>query len=116
MSKSFRARLLAAACGLGITAGLATAVHAESLADAIALAYQTNPTLQAQRATQRALDENVVQAKAGFRPTINLTASRQDVDIRGGAEDVVKELERASKLSFHIKRVTPDSVDLQIIK
>jgi outer membrane protein len=86
MSKSFRARLLAAACGLGITAGLATAVHAESLADAIALAYQTNPTLQAQRATQRALDENAVQAKAGFRPTVNATASRQDVDIRGGID------------------------------
>ena len=87
MSKSFRARLLAAACGLGMTAGLATAVHAESLADAIALAYQTNPTLQAQRATQRALDENAVQAKAnGFRPTVNLTASRQDVDISGGVD------------------------------
>ena len=79
MSKSFRARLLAAACGLGITAGLATAVHAESLADAIALAYQTNPTLQAQRATQRALDENAVQAKAGFRPTVNASTSRQTV-------------------------------------
>ncbi len=43
-------------------------------------------------------------------------AVQWDVDIRGGAEDVVKELERTSKLSFHIKRVTPDSVDLQIIK
>ncbi len=43
-------------------------------------------------------------------------AVQWDVDIRGAAEDVVKELERASKLSFHIKRVTPDSVDLQIIK
>jgi outer membrane protein len=88
MSKSFRARLLAAACGLGITAGLATAVHAESLADAIALAYQTNPTLQAQRATQRALDENVVQAKAGFRPTVSGTVSHQDVNLSEGADRV----------------------------
>ncbi len=86
MSRSYRARLLAAACGLGLAAGFAVTAQAESLADAIALAYQTNPTLQAQRATQRALDENVVQAKAGFRPTINLTASRQDVDIRGGID------------------------------
>ncbi len=87
MSKSFRARLLAAACGLGITAGLATAVHAESLADAIALAYQTNPVLQGQRATQRALDENVVQAKAsGFRPNIGISASAQNIEVEGPAD------------------------------
>lgn len=84
MSKSFRARLLAAACGLGITAGLATTAHAESLADAIALAYQTNPVLQAQRATQRALDENVVQAKAnGFRPNANISATVQNQEVEG---------------------------------
>jgi outer membrane protein len=89
MSKSFRARLLAAACGLGITAGLATAtaVHAESLADAIALAYQTNPVLQAQRATQRALDENVVQAKAnGFRPNASISANAQNIELEGPAD------------------------------
>jgi outer membrane protein len=89
MSKSFRARLLAAACGLGMTAGLAVAgAHAESLADAIALAYQTNPTLQAQRATQRALDENVVQAKAsGFRPTASITANAQNREVEGPADN-----------------------------
>jgi outer membrane protein len=54
---------------------LGTAAHAESLADAIALAYQTNPTLQAQRATQRALDESYVQARTGLRPTASISAS-----------------------------------------
>ena len=54
---------------------MGTAAHAESLADAIALAYQTNPTLQAQRATQRALDENYVQARTGLRPTASVQAS-----------------------------------------
>jgi hypothetical protein len=43
-------------------------------------------------------------------------AVQWDVDIRGTADDVVKELERTSKLSFQIKRIAPDSVDLQIIK
>ncbi len=43
-------------------------------------------------------------------------AVQWDVDIRGTAEDVVKELERTSKLSFQIKQVGPDSVDLRIIK
>lgn len=48
---------------------------ADSLADAIALAYQSNPILQAQRATQRALDETYVQAMANYRPQITLQSS-----------------------------------------
>src|SRR4051812_20966586 len=76
MSNSRRTRLLAAVCSAGLMAGLmGSAAHAESLADAIALAYQTNPTLQAQRATQRALDENYVQARTGLRPTASVQAS-----------------------------------------
>jgi outer membrane protein len=41
---------------------------AETLTDALALAYQTNPTLQGQRANQRVTDEGVVQAKTGVPP------------------------------------------------
>ena len=55
--------------------GFACAASAESLADAIALAYQTNPTLQGQRAQQRVTDESYVQARAGFRPTADLRAT-----------------------------------------
>jgi outer membrane protein len=72
MSKSRRAGLLAAVCSLGLLVGLAAPAQAETLADAIALAYQTNPTLQGQRASQRALDESVVQARTGLRPSISL--------------------------------------------
>jgi len=71
MSKSRRAGLLAAACCMGF---MASAVNAETLTDAVSLAYQTNPTLQQQRAVQRATDETVVQAKTGFRPTVSATA------------------------------------------
>lgn len=71
MSNRRRAGLLAAACSAGLLAGVASAVHAETLADAIALAYQTNPTLQQQRASARITDEGVVQAKTGFRPTVS---------------------------------------------
>ncbi|OXE36317.1 MAG: hypothetical protein CGW95_08390 [Phenylobacterium zucineum] len=58
-------------------------VHAETLADAIALAYASNPTLQAQRATLRALDETWVQARSGFRPTISgsVTASYSETRV-----------------------------------
>lgn len=74
MSKSHRAGLLAAVCSAGLLAVLAAPASAETLADAIALAYQTNPTLQGQRASQRALDETVVQARTGLRPTVSLSA------------------------------------------
>ncbi len=48
--------------------------HAETLADAIALAYQSNPTLQSARAQLRATDEEYVQARAGYRPTLEAQA------------------------------------------
>ena len=47
--------------------------RAESLKSALGAAYNSNPTLNAQRAATRANDENLAQAKAGFRPTAFLT-------------------------------------------
>lgn len=71
---SRRGGLFAAACSAGLIAGLAASpAAAETLADAIALAYESNPTLQAQRASQRALDESVVQARTGWRPTLSVS-------------------------------------------
>jgi outer membrane protein len=43
---------------------------AETLPEALAKAYQTNPQLNAERARQRGTDENVPQALAGYRPQI----------------------------------------------
>jgi outer membrane protein len=48
----------------------ATAAGAESLPEALVKAYQTNPQLNAERARQRATDESVPQALAGYRPQI----------------------------------------------
>ena len=45
---------------------------AQSLEDALEEAYRSNPTLQARRAQLRATDESVPQAKAGWRPTVEL--------------------------------------------
>jgi len=69
-----RSRALASAAVVAIVTGLAAPAWAETLQDAIALAYQTNPSLLAQRANQRALDETVVQARAGLRPTLSASA------------------------------------------
>ncbi len=59
----------------------APAVRAEGLPEALAKAYQTNPQLNAERARQRATDENVPQALAGYRPQIiaSLSAGLQAV-------------------------------------
>jgi outer membrane protein len=48
----------------------ATAAWADALPEALAKAYQSNPQLNAERARQRATDENVPQALAGYRPQI----------------------------------------------
>ena len=80
MSKRLRASLLTVVCGIGLMGGMA---HAESLADSIALAYQTNPVLQAQRASQRVLDESVVQSKSSFRPSVTASADASETNVQG---------------------------------
>jgi outer membrane protein len=69
---------------LGVVACLgfaASAARSESLPEALAKAYQSNPQLNAERARQRATDENVPQALAGYRPQIvaSLSAGLQAV-------------------------------------
>ena len=46
-----------------------------TLQEALASAYLTNPTLQAERANLRSIDENVPTAVAGWRPTVSVTTS-----------------------------------------
>jgi outer membrane protein len=48
--------------------------HAQTLEQALALAYVNNPSLNAQRAATRVVDENVPQALSGFRPRVTGTA------------------------------------------
>lgn len=54
-------------------AGLsAHAAQAQTLQDALAHAYRSNPTLLGEQANQRAVTENSVQARAGWRPTVSV--------------------------------------------
>lgn len=52
----------------------------ETLNDALALAYQTNPTIRAERARLKAVREARAQAWAGALPQISATGSYTDVD------------------------------------
>ena len=70
-----RSRALASVAVAAIIGGMGAPAWAETLQEAIALAYRTNPSLLAQRANQRALDESIVQARAGLRPTLDVTVS-----------------------------------------
>ena len=53
-------------------------VTAETMEDALVRAYRNNPTLRADRARQRATDEQVPQAKSGWRPVVTADASATD--------------------------------------
>jgi outer membrane protein len=66
---------------LALCCALPAAASAEALPEALVKAYQTNPQLNAERARQRATDENVPQALAGYRPQIvaSLSAGLQAV-------------------------------------
>lgn len=55
-------------------AGTGTA-QADTLTEALVRAYQSNPTLESQRAQQRAIDENVPIAKAAGRPNADATVT-----------------------------------------
>jgi outer membrane protein len=66
-------RVLRSGICLGVLTCVAFAAppaRAESLPEALAKAYQSNPHLNAERARQRATDENVPQALAGYRPQL----------------------------------------------
>ena len=71
-------RVLAGSAALAfVTAwsGVTTPVLADTIEAALVRAYQTNPQLNAQRASVRATDENVPQALSGYRPKVAITAS-----------------------------------------
>ena len=72
-AKRARFLLLAAACTLALPATMPA--QAETLKDALAKAYRTNPTLQVARANLRATDENVPIRRADALPSLNGTGT-----------------------------------------
>ncbi|MDB5629194.1 MAG: putative outer membrane protein, partial [Tardiphaga sp.] len=66
--RAFRATVMV---GVGVAGLIGTDVaRAETVSEALVRAYQSNPLLNAERARQRATDENVPQALAAYRPQI----------------------------------------------
>ncbi|QPC41695.1 TolC family outer membrane protein [Kaustia mangrovi] len=77
--RSKRLAMVKAACLLGVGAAAVAAMtaraDAETLQQALISAYGGNPTLNADRARQRATDEQVPQALSGWRPTVEVNGS-----------------------------------------
>ncbi len=82
----------ASALVLAAAISVCCAAYADTftLRDALGVAYETNPQLDADRASLRATDENVAQANAGWRPTLNAggTYGYQEYSAAGGPPSV----------------------------
>ena len=63
--------MAAALAAVALTGTGPTAARAESIAAALSSSYMGSPTLNAERARQRATDEAVPQALSGWRPTVS---------------------------------------------
>jgi outer membrane protein len=74
-NRQSKGRGIASLVGLAglLVAAAAIPARAQTLTQALAEAYDTNPQLLAQRALLRATDEQVPQALSGWRPTVNFT-------------------------------------------
>ena len=109
-------RVLAAVAGIGVTVGVITAPNAETLIEALVDTYNSNPGLQAQRARLRAVDEQVPQALANWRPTVTV-ASRYtlaetqrraivDVDSKSNLRSIQLNLSQPLFRGFRTQAVT----------
>lgn len=72
-------------CALALIMLPVAGAQAQSLREAMAMAYRENPTLQAQRAYLRSIDETVPQALSGWRPTVSLSAQAGYLRQQGNA-------------------------------
>jgi outer membrane protein len=81
---------------------------ADTLFGAMEKAYVTNPTLNAARAGQRAVDELVPQALSGWRPTVTVQGSAQ-------SESVVSNVPTAENPTGQSRQQRVESGDLAIV-
>src|SRR5215831_6510023 len=106
---------------VGLLAGFllvvtAVPIEAQTLTDALAEAYNTNPQLLAQRALLRATDEQVPQALSFWRPQVTFTGqvgiTTSSLETRPGPEARVAGL----PISVDHAITRPDSLTFQLIQ
>jgi len=89
MNTVMKAIFLAGVC-MGPLA-VAGPAAADSLSEALAAAYESNPVLLAERAALRAVDENVARANSGYRPSVDgdVSIARSTIDSTTRAPEVL---------------------------
>ncbi|MEQ9811795.1 MAG: TolC family outer membrane protein [Azospirillaceae bacterium] len=91
---TFRRQWLSALGVLALFLGVDPAARAQTLTDALASTYSTNPTLAAQRESLRASNEAIAQALSAYRPSVSADASVSgqvtytDTPIGSGDEEI----------------------------
>lgn len=80
---------MALLAGTTLGFGIASESAAQTIDDALATAYRTNPSLAAERARLRALDEGVPRALSGWRPTVTLSGSTGRARDQNRQEDMI---------------------------
>ncbi|MEX6723128.1 TolC family outer membrane protein [Parapedomonas caeni] len=80
---TIRRLILLTTVAAALTGGTA---GAETLEEALGLAYSSNPDLAAQRAALRAVDEDVASAVSGYRPDIGVTSAITRTDVDDGTD------------------------------
>jgi outer membrane protein len=77
---------------LGVLVAAPAAADTFKLSDALAVAYATNPELEAARAKVRAADEGVAEARGGWRPSANVSGSYGYQDQRTQISSFIQDL------------------------
>jgi len=97
-----------ALCATAALVLTASPARAETLADAISLAYRSNPTIQSGRYDLRATNEDVVQARSELRPTANL-------EVTGGYDRTVEGRVTAESNPFSPTATGTNNVQAQVV-
>ena len=86
---------------VGILVGLAmfahaAAVRAQTLEEALVMAYETNPELQAQRANLRVVNERIAQANGAWRPVVTTLFNASGAYTHNELRDVTTKIKNRS--------------------
>lgn len=106
-AKSLRSSAAVVALVAGMMAAGTYAVQAQTLEEALALAYETNPELLAARADLRQTDEAAPQARGGWRPSISASGSFGVTDVTAESNGVTTTDDHSFPITGSISATQP---------
>lgn len=108
---SFAKSLRSSAAVIALVAGMTTVgsvpALSQSLEEALALAYETNPELLAARADLRQTDESAPQARSGWRPSVSASGSFGVTDVTAESSGVTTTDDHSFPLTASLSATQP---------